>query len=228
MTFCRRCRCHPATVVLYDVALCEPCARDGAHAIGRHYVGAPACGTCGGTNTLASFIPGIVSASDASEKRHELGVAVTSTEEDINQGAGAKLPAALRQQWESWGTNSFVPWFNKCQGFIGAATDLKQGLQLQSELRNFQIQISKYVPLTLPIVPDPNAPAPGSLGATAQTAMQSAGQAVASTASSIGTLAWVVGIGALAGGLLIAYQAVRGAKQGGKLLHEHPELLAGV
>ncbi|MHB2027581.1 MAG: hypothetical protein ACYCPT_02035 [Acidimicrobiales bacterium] len=186
------------------MSLCETCARDGAHAIGRHYVGAPApCASCS-PNTLASFIPGIVSSDDANAKRHELGVAVTSVEEDISQGAGAKLPSNIRQQWEAWGTGSFVPWFNKCQGFIGAAADLQKGLQLQGELRNFQIQISKYVPLTLPIVADPSAPAPGSIGAIGAAAASSLGTA----ASRLGTLAWVVGIGALAGGLWLGYRAL--------------------
>ncbi len=223
MIFCQRCRCHPPEVMLHGMYLCLPCARDGAHAIGKHYVGAAACPAPVATATtaptcdkFASFIPGIVTGSMANQKRHDLGIAVTNLQNDISKCPA--VPSDLRSRWDAWGQDSFVPWFNKCQGFVGAQSDLQAGLQLQGELRAFQLEVQQYCKVTGGLVTDPSAPAPGSIGQATQTISQG----IAKTASSLGTLAWVMGIGALAGGLWLGYRALAAEKAMGQLATHLP------
>ncbi|MFI5299106.1 MAG: hypothetical protein ACHREM_13500 [Polyangiales bacterium] len=175
----------------------------------------------------ASFIPGITSASEANQKRHDLGMVVQSLQSDISSGGpgAGKVPSDFVSRWQTWAHDDFVPWFNKSQGFIGAGSDLDQGKQLQKQLRAFQVEASGYYKITSSLLPDPDAAAPGTIGAAAQ----SAATAVSDTAKSLKTLAWVLAIFGGAGVLWIAYkshQAQAAARH--KVLQfasEHPEVV---
>ena len=69
----------------------------------------------------------------------------------------AKVPQADRTGWQNW-TSTFVPWYNadySASDFDDKA-DQAQAATFQTQLRSWQIEISKYCDIGMPLLPAPN------------------------------------------------------------------------
>ncbi len=87
---------------------------------------------------------------DPSIKRTELAAVAKQLNTVIE--SCTKVPQADRDGWVSW-SKGFIIWFNQDVGMLDRSADAAQGEAQQDMLRNWQIEISKYCDIGMPILP---------------------------------------------------------------------------
>jgi hypothetical protein len=221
MKLCKRCQVRPGQYHCAGMLFCETCAKTMNFRFGTPMtvVGAAASSDVQPASWVQDLIlPGLGTSEDVVQRKKKFG-AIVSQLDAVVRGS-SKIPVDTRTGWNAFGQD-FAQWFNSDTSWMTAYDDVGKANDYQSQIRDWQLQISKYANIGMSVLEAPPSLS-GSLASVAKTA-----ETTASTVKTALILAGIVGVGVVA---YTFYNAQRTGARALDILEKNPGLLvkAGV